>query len=86
MFSLTLQALVQCANGLLADLSQPKDKATGSIQNSKRYFKMVEYILKKIILVSSNTLEFALTEWNFISAFFISLCFNKSEDIKKDAI
>ena len=47
---------------------------------------MIDYILKKIILVSTNNLELALTQWNFISAFFIALCFNKSENIKKQAI
>lgn len=81
-FSITLQALVQCANGLLADLSQPKEKSN-SVNQPKRYMKMIDYVLKKITLVSTNNLELALTQWNFISAFFIALCFNKNENIKK---
>lgn len=47
---------------------------------------MIDYILKKIILVCINNLDFALLQWNFISAFFISLCFNKNQEIRNEAI
>ena len=47
---------------------------------------MIDYVLKKICLVATNNLELTLNQWNFISAFLIALCFNKNQDIKKEAI
>ncbi len=54
---MTIQAFVQCANSLLADLEQPstsssyKARTTLGKNPCERYYKMLEYVLEKLNIV-----------------------------------
>ena len=86
-FSMTIQALVQCANSILADIEQPKEKSLVPASSTfKRLFKMVDYLTQRIMIIVKNNPSKASAEWNFITAFFITLCFNKNLKIKEKGI
>lgn len=47
---------------------------------------MIDYVIDKLLLVVRNNVEFAAVEWNFITAFFITLCSNRNLLIKERGI
>lgn len=47
---------------------------------------MIDYIIDKLLLVVCNNIAYAAAEWNFITAFFITLCSSKNNFIKKRGI
>lgn len=54
-FSMTIQALVQCSNSLLADIEQPKEKALLPLATSfKRLYKMLDYLIHRLMIIAKN--------------------------------
>lgn len=52
----------------------------------KRSYKMINYLIQRLIVVINNNPQRVTGEWNFITAFFITLCFNKNLKIKEEGI
>lgn len=80
-FSTTIQAFVQCANSLAADLEQPQNSSRGLISGknpSQRYYKMIEYLFEKLNIVILQNREYLFGEWNFLTGFWMSFCSNKN--------
>ena len=47
---------------------------------------MLDYLIERMIILIENNLIYASHEWGFITAFFMSLCFNKHLWIKQKGI
>lgn len=61
-FIKTIQAFVQCANGLLADLELSNNKEKNSYKKigfnmEDRIIKMIDYILSKLSVVLQDSVE-----------------------------
>jgi hypothetical protein len=84
-YSTTIQAFVQCANSLVADLEQPPNSSrvpTLGKNPSQRYYKMIEYLLEKLNIVILQHKDYLFEEWNFLTGFWMSFCSNKNTDIQ----
>lgn len=54
--------------------------------STKRYLKMLNYLTQRLLIIVGNNPSRAAHEWNFITAFLITLCFNKNLKIKEKGI
>lgn len=58
---MTIQALVQCANSLIADTEQPKEKSASNQQSTlKRSYKMIDFLIQRLIVVVNKNLDRAV--------------------------
>lgn len=82
-FTKTIQACVQCANSLLADMEQPQEERSrkpGKAQ--ERGGKMIDYILGKVAAILDQNNDFVSQQWNYLTGFWISFCSTRNSDVR----
>lgn len=47
---------------------------------------MIDYLAQRMIILVKNNPSKAIGEWNFITAFLLTLCYNKNLKIKEKGI
>ena len=89
-FATTLQAFVQCANGILADMQVPPEKRPSLSSKPRRshqkHLREVGYLLERLMMMVERRWLWLEEHWNFLSCFWVSFCSSREKEVRESIL